>query len=468
MASQFPAFIGGDSISYRPLGPHPSFLPPFGYWPDTLLGSSVRTILPVGFFRIFQTDNERMIAQGLVSIAAWCFLLYGIDRWSARFAAYSATRLLLVSVVFVFGLSPQITSWNKIIYSESLSISLTVVLLSICMLIYSRNGASSKREIGLMSFLTFLVLTTKSSAFPLFLIFLGSILFLQFRNKIRMRRFSLVAIAVTLLLSFLYIQANNGYWYKYSWGRELVTVSYYASEDNPGASSFISILNADPAKPSCVPSISKPLTANQQMLWSLPFTFKKTCLQARVWAKDRWLILIAKWIASAPRDAVNTYGRGVISATRESPMFGEISPLPGPITELIFPQTDSSVWLPDTYNQGPDRQARLSFDPLALYLSGIVILLYTLRNRRKPKPPRIQSSQETLNTRNIKFLLSTLFGAGASVVLGVFIIPGPPREVYRIAVIPMSVMRLIAIVSVILLFDMYRSNSSSTRHSKID
>lgn len=94
-----------------------------GYTTLHVLHPIMRTWPVPLFFRIFVTDGHRVGAHVALGALAWA--------WLAHSAAWRTSRpTLVMSVVFLLGATPQVTRFDNAILSESLTISVSVMLVA--------------------------------------------------------------------------------------------------------------------------------------------------------------------------------------------------------------------------------------------------------------------------------------------------------------------------------------------------
>jgi hypothetical protein len=459
LISLFPAYVGGDSISYRPIGVPPTSIPSLSYWPETLWGKGTRGLLPVGFFHFLPSDELRMIGQSLISILAWALLGWIVFQLrSSNLVSEKIYRFLLLFIC-LFSLCGEVTSWNKIIYSESLAISFFVI--SIALLLRILYFAQLRKIIMVLwVFANFLLVTARPN---FILVFVTVIIFLFYKNYLgafRSTFFTTLAI-FSLITSYSYEKSNSDLWTTHNWSHELVAISYYASADNPHADSFVPLVNESPGKPICVPKLTGPLPSDQQLLWSLPFNFNNTCIAARQWSQGAFWPMVFKWWHNSPKDAADTYRRALIAASRQLPYFDQVVPVPAIISNSIFPFTDAQITLPDSYHSGSDRQPKVSFDPIVIYILVAFFAWFAGRKRKSfnnpTKPP----------TSLLGVLIAYIVGSVLMLISGILLTPGPQREVYRHAVVPFISLRLlIGIFAIINAVNLYETTKISNLTEK--
>jgi hypothetical protein len=453
LITQFPAYVGGDTISYRPIFPAPTSIPLNTYWPQTLWGNSTRGLLTVGFYHFLPSDELRMVGQSIVSLFAWWYFGKVLKSLSIRFSLSILKLVSLLATLAVFALSPEVTSWNKILYSESLAISFFIMSLGLlCQHLFGKH----KMKYFLFLIITdFLLITARPDFLFYAMATFTALSLIAFRGKSRIKFTYAILSSILVSSSIAYVIVNDNYWAKNLWSRQLVSISYYSSQDNPHAQSFIQLMDADQSRPICVPKLTQPLTSNQELVWSLPFNFKRTCPAARSWSEKRFLPLLFQWWLKHPLDALDTYRHAFISSLRELPLFDQLSPLPTFAHDLFFPNVNNQVMYPDAYNNAPDAQPRFFFDPLLLIL---VFMSYFMFNWIKsPRKKQDFPQKIIVSFTAISLVLFITW------ILGIILIPGPPREVFRISVVPQIGLRLCS--SLVLIFLIFEAKQlSRLRH----
>jgi hypothetical protein len=76
-----------------------------------------------GLYSILRTDWLRVVGQVVLSVAGWVTLAWVVSR---RLSS-GVVRVGLLASVLLVGLAPVVTEWNRLILSESLAISLTML-----------------------------------------------------------------------------------------------------------------------------------------------------------------------------------------------------------------------------------------------------------------------------------------------------------------------------------------------------
>jgi hypothetical protein len=102
----------------------------------SLVGDAPRFWGTPAFFALFPTDPMRADGQWLLSTVAWA--LFAATLWLLLRTA--PAKVLASGTVLVFALMAPVTSWDFAILSESLSVSLGVIVLS-CFLLWARTGS---------------------------------------------------------------------------------------------------------------------------------------------------------------------------------------------------------------------------------------------------------------------------------------------------------------------------------------
>lgn len=439
----WPAFVGGDSISYRSLNPQPEELSYFKYWPETLWGGSFRSIFPVLFFHILPTDNIRFLGQSILFTISYFLFLNYMYKYLNTFLKSDYIKFSIIILLTTIGLSPQVVSFEKLIYSESTTLSLLFLLIVLFFKVKVDSKLNPKTFI-FMNLLIFLIVTAKPNlilvAFFSYLFILKELL--EFRTIIRY--FFVSFIFVNLLLTTFYLNLQNKTWSQ-TINRQMTTISYYLSQDNINAASFIKVFN-DSNKPECLVDIEVPFESGKQMFWGIDLNRSQTCPAGQLWITKNWLNLIFEWQWLYPLEAVNTYRTAVISSARFAQYFGTTSPVPMVLNSLVFPTVDSTVAFWESYNtSGPSREPRNNYEPVYFYLAIILVLFVV-----NVKPGLSFISKSTTVKIALLFTLEFL-----SLFANIFLIVGPPGEVYRMSFIPWLMIRITSLVVLAFIIDAY-------------
>jgi hypothetical protein len=91
--------------------------------------------------------NTIVLVQNIISILGWALLAWTLAR-SVKFPPY---KIIIATIIIIFGITPQIAEWDSILGAESLSVSLLPIFLAVLLLLYNNRmheGAdvSSSRE----------------------------------------------------------------------------------------------------------------------------------------------------------------------------------------------------------------------------------------------------------------------------------------------------------------------------------
>jgi hypothetical protein len=110
----------GDSVTYLP-----GSLPTLDF-----LGNALKLWTVPLLFHIAPTDGTRMLAQHLIATGAWLLLAFAVrsrlQHPTARVGGFIA--------ILVLGLSQQVIGWDSLMLSESLGLSLTVIVAGLWLL----------------------------------------------------------------------------------------------------------------------------------------------------------------------------------------------------------------------------------------------------------------------------------------------------------------------------------------------
>jgi len=96
------------------------------YMTVSFTGSSGRLWFVPLVFRLAGDDIGRVVLQTLVGVACWCLLAEQV----AKGLVTRAGRLAGVAVTLLLALTPEVVQWNRAILSESLTISMSALLLA--------------------------------------------------------------------------------------------------------------------------------------------------------------------------------------------------------------------------------------------------------------------------------------------------------------------------------------------------
>jgi hypothetical protein len=97
--------------------------------------------------------NTIVLLQNFVAVIAWCLLAWTVSRW-LKHPLYRITAAVLI---IAFGFTPQVAEWDSVLSSESLSVSMFVIMLAclqelIFRVMHAREG-QSQRGIMLLAWL---------------------------------------------------------------------------------------------------------------------------------------------------------------------------------------------------------------------------------------------------------------------------------------------------------------------------
>jgi uncharacterized membrane protein len=161
-----------------------------GYEVLDFLGAERLWTVPL-LYTALPIDTLRVIAQLAIGIAAWSLLAIAVHRAvEHRVLAWIGTVIVLL-----LGLMPQVTKWDAIQMSESLSISLLVALVAGLLLVAGRQP-SPRQLAAVLGVMTLWVFTRQVNAAVLLVLL--PFLLVWCARRLRGRR--AVAVAVTLAL----------------------------------------------------------------------------------------------------------------------------------------------------------------------------------------------------------------------------------------------------------------------------
>jgi hypothetical protein len=125
-------FVAGDSASYAPRGD-----PAVDHGPlVSLAGNSPRPWGVPLFYALAPSDSVRVVMQFVVGSFAWGLLAYALWRRMDT----PVGRCLAAAGVLTVALATSVTSWDYMILSESLSITLAVLVLAILLLLLEKGS----------------------------------------------------------------------------------------------------------------------------------------------------------------------------------------------------------------------------------------------------------------------------------------------------------------------------------------
>ena len=107
-----------DTPSYEETAAHP-------LWSVGFLGGTRPFAVPL-LYEAFHSDDARIVAQVAVSTACWLLLAAAV----ARTIRHPVVRLLAFATVLAFGVIRELTLWDGIVFSESLTLALLALVLA--------------------------------------------------------------------------------------------------------------------------------------------------------------------------------------------------------------------------------------------------------------------------------------------------------------------------------------------------
>lgn len=179
-------------------GKSPVLLPDsIGYESLQFWGSNDRFWAVPLIYAVIDTNENRVLAQSIIGCLAWVYFAYVVQ-------VHSRFPRLMITVIFLIGLTPQVVRYDVAILSESLGISFVVASVAAALqLTRTRNT---------ISWIAFVV-TTTFAAFTrpthLFIVFVCATLF-GAAYLSRRRKTGLVPVVIFAVLTFWGIQQLNG------------------------------------------------------------------------------------------------------------------------------------------------------------------------------------------------------------------------------------------------------------------
>lgn len=449
----FPSVIGGDSISYRlppntPIAELPAI---FTYFPETLLGNSIRPFFPVSFFFFAGSDNKIVFFQSIFAILCWFIFLISLIYLFRIYELNQYVRYIGILLVIVILTNQQLIQFDRLIYSESLAFSSLAVYLSGVFLALSKIRDQRNRSVLVRSRLVLLILgtilltTTKTTFILLFGVNL-IILILESKNQ---NKWGIFRTSLISILTFIVVYMYNSRIYEYRNSEisyPLTSISYYLSLDNALVNDYLDNYRKDISVPTCA-QIDSPFNSGAQMLWGAEIT--KNCPQVIDWAELYFPSSVVNLFKSDPIRFTQNVSRMFLIGQKGESGLSVYSIFPSPLSNLVLPSEIKGVGLWDQYETTWNRVPRNFNDPYFLFLftiicSAIIIFIYRRKNIAST------SSERLILLLSLSFLFITLL---AIWLIGILAIPGPSGEIFRIASIPNISSRVMLIVILSIMVD---------------
>ena len=437
--SSFPSKMGGDSIRYRaPAIPQelPWYIDPFKYMPEAIWGGAQGPLLPVMVFYLLGNDRLIVCFLSLLSLVSWIYLAKIIDKF--YFAQSTKLRRILFGITFlVVSCSPEVLVWNRLIYSESLALSMFAIFLA-SSLILVNSAKPSAVDLIRWSLSLFFVATTRVDEIFVPILFVIGILFVGKFKLVFSKTAKFIAV-FTLVLTFIYNLSAVGAW-ETQVSRPLVTLSYYISTDSNVSVEVIDFLNNQSEIPDCA-RIQNVYQAGTQLEWSLPF--KKTCKEAIPWAEKTLPKMYLHLLSNHQGKFFLQIFRTVVAGTRYYAYLSGVSAIPMTLHDLVFPNF-IKTHVSDNYEARSGVNSFFTFEPLILMC---FLAFWSLRKR--------QRTGDTM--KNYYLLWGLVLSLCFSWLTTSILLPGPDSETYRLAIIPNVFLRVLLLLLIHLQIPMERN-----------
>ena len=201
---------------------------------------------PVTFFyALFPNDSIRILAQLLISGAAFSFLIHATTYiLHARLA-----RWIFSVIVLIIATSPQVMQWDTTILGTSLMMS-SIVLLSTCLIRIVMSRKFDTRYFYLSLSCLLLLMLQKFSNIFLVAPILALLLILKYHS---FRKIQKIIIPAIILISFPYITMSVSNQESY-WGGSYsgTTLLWQLGNQSPASSQFKLFLAQDSNAPTCI------------------------------------------------------------------------------------------------------------------------------------------------------------------------------------------------------------------------
>jgi hypothetical protein len=300
--------------------------PPVRY-PDTetylhlnFLGQGVGRLWTVPLmFKALPSDAARTLGLLLIGIACWSALAFAVAH-NLRHPIFARAGAI---AILVLGLCLQIVQWDQILLSESLSLSLTALL--VACLLWVRLDATPWRLAALLVVLMLWIFNRQLQAAIFIPIAVIAIAWILLRR--RTRRFVIVAAAVALLAAWGgYASSNSSVAGNRSLAHDLLVLrlfqsqeaeEYFAARGMPQ----MAALKEEAAKHTDLGSFDPVL---QDPGW-------------QKWVDKHWQRTYAGWLLRHPIDSIRVPLTDVPNELSGISNYSSVRPaLPGPVQDLIW------------------------------------------------------------------------------------------------------------------------------------
>jgi hypothetical protein len=364
-----PIVAAADSAMYR--GPAQRWLQ---FNDVSFTGAALRPWPVTLLYALVPSDEWRVLAQFAIATVSWAFCIWQVARLGIRPAA----ALLGAVVVAVFALTAGVSSWDAVILSESLSISMAALLVG-AVIALARWPFSVPGLIAAGSAALALALIRPPLIALLVVVALvPAVAWLRpRRGSSPPRRPAVVALTATLLMA---LSAVYVIWYSaqsdLEWGR----LSGVPGQNGRTLQQYSVIVNASPVGAELVKGVgaagAPPCLLNdyQQASQSpFPERLKDGCEAGLDWVSHQFFRSLAIHLASHPSIARRYFAPALVeeSLLRADGVASLATPVPAALSDVFFVE-----------------HPRLG-DPLLLWVLGALALVALSRGTGFAQPARI-------------------------------------------------------------------------------
>jgi hypothetical protein len=360
-------------------------------WPLVLVNLTLgNQILQVGF--LF-----------LLSTISWSYLFS-----QTRYISIGISRHILCLLLLILAISPQVITWNSVLLSESISISLLICIVGVLLgLTKIRNS----RDYVLLVILCITWISIKPSNFLVFsialVIFICGITFIpKFRRKFAqsLKKHRIILAAVVFLVSWISIVNWNQSKQEFQYQLDYRTVAALTvlSEQNFQSPETIEELNRT-NRLACS-ELSKPA--------SMVENFKKfdgNCQEDKEWLSSNFSKWYAKFLVLHPEVVGKLFFFGVLAGNSPFGFYsGSVSILPQSIGSMFFGQRNYALRLSETSEAEFSLETFVVVTPIIGWILIFLILQTRGRFSSLIRIPRNVTPPYSLNLSLVVFVLSII------------------------------------------------------------
>lgn len=292
------------------------------YFPVDLLGHAIRLWTVPVIYSALPSDRVRLWAQIVFAIVCWSVLALAIAHamWSPVIARIGAALVLLL------GACIQVTEWDQAMLSESIAVSLTVLLIAAGLWVRLH-----RTTVAFVAFLVVLVLWIFTRHLhaaiyvPVGLLAIGWVL-VHLRRDVR--RYTAIAVVLAVVTVWSAYAGNQGHAIKLGNAYYLLI---WRVLPNPGAAEFF----ADRGMPNV-----KTLQKESARYPCCAFVTVRTVYHEpawQEWVKRHWTRSYAEWLGRRPVDTLRSPLRDVTGLLSGFPNYTSVRPvIPSPLQDVVW------------------------------------------------------------------------------------------------------------------------------------